>query len=161
MAEGGGGGGGLAQAGLRRPSTQHPCQQEQAGHLVAPKLRWGGAWYPREVGGLWSEEDLASSAQMTVRFGAAGHTLPGAARGVVSCRSSHDVSPTVLTRSDDVAQGWIVYKAASHELPHASSMIILGGQSGEVRLREVRGLAPGHTAEGHHGWDCNPWALRP
>lgn len=96
------------------------------------------------------------SAQMAAWFGAAGHALPGAARGVVPCRSSHDVSPAVLTRNDDVAQGWTVYKAASHELPHASPVIILGGQSGAVRPREVKGLAPGHTAEDPTGRIATP-----
>lgn len=88
-----------------------------------------------------------SSAQNPARLGAAGHTSQGAAQGVVPCRSLHDVSPIVLTHEDDVAQDRTDYKAASHVLAHASSVIILGGQNGEMRPREVKGLAADRTAE--------------
>lgn len=89
-----------------------------------------------------------SSAQIPVRFGVAGHTSQGAAQGVVPCRSLHDVS---LPHNNETAQEHRVYKAASHALPNASPMIVLGGQSEEIRPREVKGLAPGHKAKGYQG----------
>lgn len=97
-----------------------------------------------------------SSAQIPARFGAAGRTLPGAAEGSVPCRSLLDVSSPVLTRNNDAAQGWTVYEAASHELPHTSPVVVLGGQRGEMRPRELMGSALGHTAEGHQGGSAAP-----
>lgn len=101
-----------------------------------------------------------SSVQNPARLGAVGHTSQGAAQGVVPYRSLHDVSPTVLTHNDDVAQDRTVYKAASHVLSHASPVIILGGQNGEMRPREVKGLAADPTAEDYQGRGCSPWAVR-
>lgn len=97
-------------------------------------------------------------------FRAAGHTWPGAAQGFPAglCMTSR---ANVLTCQRDAAQDRTVYKAASHMLPHANPVTVLGGwysyQTGGgrgawmMRPREVKELHPSHTAKEPQGWDHN------
>ena len=96
-------------------------------------------------------------------FRAAGLTWPGAAQGFPAglCMTSR---ANVLTCQRDAAQDRTVYKAASHVLPHANPVTVLGGwysyQTGGgwgawMRPREVKELRPSHTAKEPQGWDHN------
>lgn len=93
------------------------CTQEQEGRLVAPKPRG-------EVPGSGVSPGLLSRPQhgseLAIKERRAAQRLPAGL-----CMMSYF---TVLTRRNDSAPDWTVYKAASSMLPHASAVIILGRQ---------------------------------
>ena len=96
------------------------------------------------------------------RLRAAGHTWPGATQGFPAglCMTSRANVPACQRAA---AQDRTVYKAASHVLPHASPVTVLGGRysyqtdggrgGGMLRPREVKELCPSHTAKDPQGWD--------